>query len=720
MTSLFKAALVVSVNALTIAMAQAQTGPAAQPATGQPGDAPDDRSVQDIIVTAQRRSESLQRVPITVTAITAQQAAASGISTTQDLSIVTPGLNFQATVGNANPYLRGVGTSFTGAGNEPPVATYVDGVYLPTMPGALLSLNSVERLEVLKGPQGTLFGRNATGGLIQVITRTPSETASVDASVGYGNFDTVNAQFYGTAGLARGLAADVAAYYNDQATGWGRNLANGEQANKQRDLAVRSKMIYRFGDNSDITLAGDYSHTKGSIGVGIRTLSGTLPITGIPFTGNFWDIASDRQPLLDTTSGGGSIQVHLGLGGVRLVSITSYREVASLQDFDQDATPAFATNVTLNLHENDFTQELQLLSDTSGPLQWIVGGFYFHENARYSPIHVTGTVFGPISFIDTYDEQKTDSVAGFGQVTYTFAPDSHLTGGLRYTYDWRTLTGYQRNDFGIALSPAARQISKGQPSWRLSVDHLIDNRTLLFASYNRGFKSGTFNLAGGGLTKAPLRTEQLDAFETGVKSRIGALQFGVSAFYYAYSNIQLFRTDFGVQTAISADATIYGVDADATLRLFPGMFVRAGGEVLHGRYKNFLTAVRTVPLPTGGNSQSVFDGSGQTLVNAPPVTFNIGADYTADVGMGTLGFNVTYYYNDGWYPEADNRIRQPSYNLLNAQVSLKPAGLPLEIKFWGKNLTNARYFQSIRETTLSDNGSVGAPRTYGITTSVHF
>ena len=187
----------------------------------------DNGGVGEIVVTAQRREERLQDVPVAITAVSAARLEAAGVASTQQLSFITPGLTATEVAGFAQPHIRGVGSSTNGPGLEQPVATYIDGVYIASAPSSLLTLNNVERVEVLKGPQGTLFGRNATGGLIQVITKDPRQEPSVSVNITEANYRDTVADAYVTGGLTDTLAADVAVRYEHQEDGWGRNLATG-------------------------------------------------------------------------------------------------------------------------------------------------------------------------------------------------------------------------------------------------------------------------------------------------------------------------------------------------------------------------------------------------------------------------------------------------------------------------------------------------------------
>lgn len=224
--------------------------------------------IQEVIVTAQRREESVQTVPIAISVITGDSALQSGITSSQDLPLAVPGLQMDLNGIGVAPFLRGVGSTFAAAGAEPPVALYIDGEYIPSSAGALFNLNNVDRVEVLKGPQGTLFGRNATGGVIQVITKEPSSDPSADLSVGYGNYDTSTLSFYGTTGLAAGLATDLAVYADDNPNGWGHNLLNGDRAYQYEDIDVRNTWVWRPQESTQIKLALDYEDTTNEAGLG--------------------------------------------------------------------------------------------------------------------------------------------------------------------------------------------------------------------------------------------------------------------------------------------------------------------------------------------------------------------------------------------------------------------------------------------------------------------
>ncbi|HEX8446746.1 MAG TPA: TonB-dependent receptor plug domain-containing protein, partial [Sphingomonas sp.] len=237
-----------------------------QTATTTP-DTPDagpDR-VEDIVVTAQRRGENLQKVPIAITAITAARLEAVGVDDSRDLAVLTPGLQAPSQAGYFQPRIRGVGTSSVGPGLENPVAVYVDGVYLASSAASLFSYSGIDRIEVLKGPQGTLFGRNSTGGLIQVVTRDPKGGFEGKASATYGNYQDFIGDLYVAGGTSDAAAIDFGIRYETQGKGYGTNVALGRETNRRSDdLSLRSKLLLRPTDTLTLRLSGDYEYNKGS------------------------------------------------------------------------------------------------------------------------------------------------------------------------------------------------------------------------------------------------------------------------------------------------------------------------------------------------------------------------------------------------------------------------------------------------------------------------
>ena len=233
--------------------------------------------IEDIVVTAQKRSQNLQNVPIAVSAVTETQLSRAGVKDVVDLKIAVPTLNVTNSAGYLTSSLRGIGSNGFGAGIENPIALYIDGVYYAAPAASLLTLNNISQIEVLKGPQGTLFGRNATGGLIQVTTRDPSSTPAAEFNISYGNYNSVTGNGYVAGPITSNLFMDLAVSGAHQGDGWGTNYFNGKDVQKlDHDIAVRSKLIWEPSDSTKFTLIGDYSDHRDSIANAYRVFRGTV------------------------------------------------------------------------------------------------------------------------------------------------------------------------------------------------------------------------------------------------------------------------------------------------------------------------------------------------------------------------------------------------------------------------------------------------------------
>ncbi|HEX4180948.1 MAG TPA: TonB-dependent receptor plug domain-containing protein, partial [Caulobacteraceae bacterium] len=328
-------------------------------------------SLAEVVVTAQRRSENLQAVPVTISAMSAQQLASAGVSNIQGLGLVTPGLVFQQDAGFLLPHLRGIGTPAIGPGLENSVALYVDGVYYATSSASNLNLNDISQTEVLKGPQGTLFGRNATGGLIQVLTKDPSFSPFATLSATYANYDTSTLDAYGTTKITDDLAGALSLHVSHQGEGWGRNVETGEDVYKDDfDLTARSKLLWKPFEGTTVRLNFDYEQDNNSDGVigaapgFVRALYGTAP------TQTGYNVDENVQPEMRLQAGGVSVRVDQSLGSLTLVDITAYRQSSYYSAVDPDLGPAAYIGSFGQSIDKQVSEELQLISKGAGPFQW--------------------------------------------------------------------------------------------------------------------------------------------------------------------------------------------------------------------------------------------------------------------------------------------------------------------------------------------------------------
>lgn len=687
--------------------------------------------VEEIVVTAQKKVENLQRVPIAITALSGDMAAAAGVRTSEDLNAVTPGLNLGRSSGGAVILLRGVGALTSQAGQDASVPLFVDGVYQMSSASALLAFNNIERVEVLKGPQGTLYGRNASGGAINIVTRTPSQDTAAEMEFGYGNYDTVEGRFYGTTGLAQNVAMDLALYYSYQGKGWGTNRNLGEEVGKRKDFSARSKLLLEPGDTTRITIAGNYSKGSGSTGTNYRPVDSTSAPTGQQgFPYGFYDTQGSR-PFTGNEQGGISAHIDQEVGNLSLVSISAWQKARRKEFADLDTVEPQIIDYYFTQNTEAFTQEVQLQSDQNERLRWIVGAFFLKSKEGYEPFVLEGLGVPPFATITQgYNYQKTTSYAAFGQATADLTDTTRLTAGVRYTIDKRSVRAVSTGEFAgeapgsgsVSIFDVRARETFKKPTWRIGIDHDLAEDTMAYFTYSRGFKSGIFNLS------APdtpaVRPEVLDAFELGLKSTLfdRRLRFNASTFYYSYKDIQAANIVGGQQfLRNAAKAEIYGVDVDLEASVTSQLTLRAAAEYLHARYKKFEGAPFTVPNPNFpyGNTQFVGDASGNRIPRAADWSVNLAGDYTVPLAWGELGFNVNYAFSNGWKWEADNRAEQKPFHIVNAQIRLAMSEDRFAVRLWARNLLAEKYYAQV-QAAVGDLGVPAPPRTYGVSVSTKF
>ncbi len=707
----------IAIGAPRLSSAQATASASVTPASGV--------ELQEVVVTAQRRDESLQSVPISVSVITGESALKSGITTSEDLPLAVPGLQMDLDGVGLSPFLRGVGSTFYSPSAESSVAIYVDGGYLPSE-AALFNLNSIDRVEVLKGPQGTLFGRNATGGVIQVITKDPSSEPFADLSVGYGNYKTSELNVYGTTGVATGLATDLAVYADDNPNGWGHNLFNEDQDYTYENIDVRNTWLWQPQESTRIKLALDYEDTTNEAGLGFKPLPGTVSVAGTTYPG-FYNTDANLQDRTVTHQGGALLQVSQGLQFATFKSISTYRELRSNFLLDQDASPLPIVNAHVFDPDNSLTQELQLISLESSKIQWIGGFFYYHDVAGVAPLAIGGQAAAPFSTIAITALQHTESYAGYGQATFAVAPETHLTTGIRYTDDQRSIGGTTSSEGVGVLASGAQSAQFNKVTWRLALDHQFTPDVLGYISDNRGFKSGTFNTSV--YTQPPVKPEVLDAYELGLKSENLNHRFraNLAGYYYQYNDLQVSELVAGSQIVLNAaKAEIYGLDADFTALPVHNLTLNASFALIHGRYASFPNAPYFPAVTASGCSPGVgvvgactIDATGLETVHTPSFTMSLSAEYVKPSQVGPFDIAAAFYRSDGFYWDPANQLRQPTYSLYNASIGWANPQERFGVRLWGKNLDGAKYYSYAIAQTLGEDFSPAPPRTYGVTISAH-
>jgi iron complex outermembrane receptor protein len=729
---------------------------ATQEATAPAQASPDTIGIEDIVVTAQKRSENAQNVPIAITALSNDQLRDAGVTSTLDLKATVPSLNVTtATGGIGLPRIRGVGATGQGPGIENPVAVYVDGVYYSASFGILQSLFDIEQVAVLKGPQGTLFGRNATGGLIQITTLGPSYEWTGRAEFGYGNYETTTAAAYVSGGLTDKVAISLAGQYENRDQGFGTNVFTGRDVQDGRNWAGRAKLLWEPGAATRILLSADFNGRDGSEPA-FRNF--TLNTAGQNVTQQITarggdpdhDIFADIDPAMHTRQWGTSLTISQDLGGASLKSITAYRKSDFSYYFDPDGTVQRRIVVDNVQFDKQFTQEVNLVSEGEGAFKWVLGAFYMNDSAGSTRGRTSGLLtFGGNGYVDNINNVKLDSLAGFAEGTYGLGESTNLTAGIRYTSDRRSLTAHTISVNGAAgttttSAETSNEHSFNKLTWRLSLDHRFSPELLAYASYNRGFRSGTYIAQV--VPIILLQPEAVDAYEVGIKSDLfdRRVRLNVAGYYYDQSNIQVQQVISGANSIYNADgAHIYGVDADLTVQVTGNLRLFGGFNYTHARYTGFANAIVSIPYPLpagfviptgqsclgtfgspftqlGGNCLLRADATGNKLQNTPAFTGSVGGSLDIPTGLGKFTLAGNYYYNDGYVGTTDERVFQGHYNTVDASLTWHLEDDHMLVRLWGKNLTDEHYYSQIGGTNSGDNGTNAAPRTYGVSLGFDF
>ena len=719
-----KSVLLASGGILLFAAAGTCNAQTAAAASTSQSDTEASTGIQEIVVTAQRRSESEQRVPVPITAIGAAELQAQGVGAITDLQNAVPSLQ-TATAGNSvTTFLRGVGSVVNAPGADPEVALYVDGVYYPSPAAANLAFNNIASIEVDKGPQGTLFGRNATGGVIQINTLEPTQTPRFDMTLGYANYHTNEETMYASGGVMDNLAADIAVYNREQG-GWGHNLYTGASIYGRQESAVRSKWVYTPSNDTKVTFIADFDHNEGYQGAALNLITGTTVTGGTPQP--FYDVSTDTKASENNTQYGFSLKVDHDSGWMRVVSISADRTTDGFLQLDTDESPVPFAFLRAPQTQQTFTQELQILSPDQSPIKWIVGAFYLHDKSGVDPL--TFTIFG--SPLINYTYQITNSESGFGQTTLpvfpAFIPDTHLTLGIRYTNDDRSESNFTNGPDGLLPGTTGSQsTSDGNFSYRAALDHSFTPDIFGYVSYDRGFKSGLFDTTSaiGAPNAGPaVKPETLDAYQVGFKSTFfdHRLRINVDGFYYDYDDLQV--TTFlaaGPSLSNAASAKIHGADIDTELTPMRNLTLGVSTTVLDAYYSDFKNASFYGPAPLGLVSY-VGDATGNRLPFAPRISSTATGQYRVPTQNGDFSFNASVSYKSAYYFEPQNLIRQKPFEMVNTSVRWTAPGDHYDLTLWGKNLTSAKWFAMGGATTLGgEYYSAGDPLTFGITAGAHF
>ena len=744
-------ALVASSACLAIA-AHAQDTPAAAPAPTA-ATAPSDAG--DIIVTAQRRAERLRDVPISVTALNEQTLSKAGIINITDLNRVTPGLDLPIYFGFVQFAIRGISSTTAGLGDSSNVALYLDGVYQTTMPGQLQDIPDVSQVEVLKGPQGTLYGQNTVGGAINIRTMAPSFTWKGKLTASYGNYNNRSVNGYVTGPLSDKIAFSLAASYH-QRHGYLKDIVNGGHDYGVNAKLVRGKILFKPSDNVSLTLSGYYSDQKDSSGFAASPINGNslgyALATGygltIPKPKNARQFAMSVPPFGHFVNWGFNLagEVKTGIGTISTTTAYYGMHEHSFQDSDMSVVNIGWED--FHLKSKVFIQEVNFVSEPIGPVTLAGGLFYMHKREGYDPFQVfnitwsglfpcacippapsTGPGPGTTLFGNGgLSVMRKDSYAGYLEANLKATDNLTLTVAGRYSYERHKY--FDTLSFGSPLlaNPDNSKAHFSNFSPKAVIRYRFDDGTNLYASYTQGYKSGFFpqtafrqsnpNLPGfQTLSDYKVDPEKITAYEVGYKGKpLPGLSLNLAAFHYDYKDIQVFLYQPG-GTGIyqnAASARVNGGEFEANWNVGHGLTLSAGGTIVDGHYVKFPHAAVLIPNPGGGNTTTDFNANGKRLIRAPKFTGNFMINYETDLDPGRFTAYLSAHYSSGYIYDPSGSLKQPKYAVLDSELSFSPKGIQgLRLVLWGRNLTNKTYYGGFFSSVFGFGGLLAAPRTFG-------
>lgn len=737
----------------------------------------------EILVIARRREERLLDVPISISALSAQALEKAGAKDLSGMQGAVPNVNIvqgRGSASSANFYIRGIGQPDALQTFDPAVGVYVDGVYLSRIQGALLNLFDVQRIEVLRGPQGTLYGKNTIGGAVNVVSKKPDLNAvRGEAAITYGRFDEVTAKGYVSAPLITDkLALSVAGVYDDR-EGIVTDPDTGKKYNDRNNLSGRAILRAQPTDTVEVLISGDYTRQRNALSLG----QATAPLVGFNYNATFtaltpfviapaatdeWDykastsFTGDQGQRLDHWGVSGTINVDLS-DALQLSSITAYRKLKTDFFVDIDGTTAEVGDVFVGTRQHQFSQELQLKLDADN-LKGVLGLYYLNEHVTShqeayadSYLQYVGT---PLNFLRTIDdEQDTKSYAAFGQLTYDFTDALSLTAGLRYTREtkeyFRTTTATTSSPVFPAIvikntfvfpnnlpAPFNTANSVTYEAWTPSatLSYKPSQSTLVYASASRGFKSGGFNgrvngvgdvtqsVNGATVIVPTFKPETVWTYEVGAKGSFldGRVNISGAAFYSDYQNFQA-RVGGG-NTGITGGSfpvlnagklRIQGFELDLNVRPVTPVTLFASVGYLDADYKEFNDGRRAPAFSCNPTGQAITCRP----AFAPPLTLRVGGEYRIPLGEASLSLGGDARFVDKHYLSVDNRagLTEDGYWMGNlyAQVDFDKFYLRGAVKNVGNTLykTDGQEFSSVGNIQTVYYGD---PRTWNVTLGVRF
>ncbi|NIB38694.1 TonB-dependent receptor [Pseudomaricurvus alkylphenolicus] len=736
----------------------------------------DEFQLEEIVVTAERRSQSLQEIPLAVSAISGDTVEKSLVTRTEDLSAAAPGLQIsRGRLGEQKLVIRGVGGSVRdNIAASPKVAFFVDDVYIARGAAMDMAFFDLDRVEVLRGPQGTLYGKNAIAGAVNVHSKAPGDTFESKISVNIGNYNQRQTRFMVGGPVSDKFYAKVLAGSNER-DGFTDNLTTDEELSLEESYFGRATLVYE-GDAWDLRATFDYEnnpsnpgtamHIVGSSGYDILNLGGALgTITYSP--DDRYDVTLDEDGEGSQTSQGFSFKATHSGENIVFDSITGYRDVKnsfardidnspSAKEFDirpivdptwhpgllgPDYTPFPSTVSVINMAADDswsVSQEFRISSvddggfSLGGSLFWTAGLYLFHdEGERIEDFHIDMPGVGVAVRQKQTMELEGDTLALYGQGTYTVTDDFDIVVGLRYSYEKKEAVHGASDVFPTLVqepfSDAEIEESWTQITPKITATYQISQDTMLYATYSKGSLGGGFNFGPESALIAATESfdqEEAHNFEIGIKGSAfnSRFQYSATAFYIDYQDLQVqgISSTGATTTENAATATSQGIEFEATALVADGLTLSANYAYVDAEFNEYCEgAVDETLKGTACTDAGGMDHSGNRLEYSSQDVFNFSAEYVMPVSdKGELVFSTSYTYNSEQFFDPLNNAGQGSFDIINAHVAYESADGHWFLSLWGKNLNGQEYNRDFIGFGQTSDGAAyvqGAPRTYGAT-----
>ncbi|WP_082635258.1 TonB-dependent receptor [Sphingobium baderi] len=684
---------------------------------GQPETMAETR-VQDIVVTARRTSEKLQITPLAVTALTSDALVRQQIVDVTAIQQAAPSLSMAQSHSGVAITLRGQVQSNSDGSVDQSVGLYVDGVYIARQIAAGFDLIDINQVEVLRGPQGTLFGRNTTGGAVSITTNKPTDIFEGLVKAGIGNYESREVMGLLNVPIVDGAVAARIVYRHAENNGFGRNINLGRRVGDDNTDYVRGSLKIAPSDGWSLIIVGDY-FDRDNNGPLEHLLAYDPTLLGnqdAVLDSPFYTTSSDLRSYARLKSWGTSATLEVPLGNVTFKTITGYRgyKLNTLDDFDTTPIPFFTNNSIGQIKQ--FSQEVQIFGK-KGDLGWIAGLFYFHEYG-IERFNVFG---GAVDYNGRIDHK---SFAPFAQINYDMTPELRVTTGLRYTHDKRAVNTHNLAGGVCATNPALvtntatceadREKSHNYFSYTLSADYRFTPSLFGYARTSMAHKSGGFNKTTADLES--FEPEKVTDYEIGVKADLldRRLRINAAAFIAYYRNMQRPITSDAAGTPVAltqsiGKSRIPGAELEIVALPAAGLELSGTIGVIDPKYVDFTDA-------TG-------DRTGEPFTQVSNVTWSIAGTYSLPTSYGKYSVHADYGHQSRKYFFPNERSREPGYGLLNATIGLTLDDPGIELMLWGRNLTGKKYNSYILDFYAAAGVTTGFPgqaRTYGASATYRF